>query len=75
MERRTVRNILVVLVLVFAAWLAWKAVIGIAFGLLGAAFKVVLPVLVVAGVSFWVYKKLFGERSLSDPGHPRLPRR
>lgn len=74
MERRTVRNILVIGGLLFAAFFVWKAVIGMAGFLLMTVFKVVLPIAIVAGIGYWAYRKLFSDRSLSDSGHRRLPR-
>lgn len=74
MERRTVRNILVVGGLLFAALVVWRGVMGLASFLLLTVFKVVLPIAIVAGIGYWAYRRLFSDRSLSDSGHRRLPR-
>ncbi|MBS1707222.1 MAG: hypothetical protein JSS65_00720 [Armatimonadetes bacterium] len=74
MERRTVRNILLVVGVLFAGFLAWRIVTGVVFAMFGALFKLVLPVAIVAGIGYVVYRQLFADRSLTGSSRGRLPR-
>ncbi len=75
MERGNGKKFLIIAGLVVAAFLVYKMLTGLLWGILSLVFsKFVLPVVILGGICWLGYRAMHKDRALGDGRRGRLPR-
>lgn len=70
---RTIGYIILGILGIMVAWWAVKFVFGLLIGVLGALLSVAIPLAVVGGIGYLIYRAVSGKKSLGSDHRSSLP--